>query len=214
MRAADLAAKSVDEVKGVRDAAEAMRAYARQAKNKQMEVEASEIRFRAERRLGELIAAQKATVGLATGGGDTSNGSRKVPMQMPPTLAEAGSDKKLSARAQQYAAIPEKQFEGILSERRERIEQENQRVTVNMLEAAKIRGTQGTGENEWCTPADLLDLVRSVLGEIDLDVLQTGGWRFRYGQLSDLDRRFKRLAASHDVLTSWQRGTNNMHAIA
>lgn len=32
-----------------------------------------------------------------------------------------------------------------------------------------VRGTQGTGENEWYTPADILDDVRKVLGVIDLD---------------------------------------------
>jgi len=42
---------------------------------------------RAERRGGQLIGGQRATVGLATGGGDTSGGSRKAPPR-PPTLAE------------------------------------------------------------------------------------------------------------------------------
>ena len=32
-----------------------------------------------------------------------------------------------------------------------------------------IRGTQGTGENEWFTPEEHVELVRKVLGEIDLD---------------------------------------------
>jgi hypothetical protein len=35
-----------------------------QAKNKQREVNAAEIRMRAERRIGEMIRAQKETVGL------------------------------------------------------------------------------------------------------------------------------------------------------
>ena len=35
--------------------------------NRQLEVDAAEIRMRAERRLGELIRAQKETVGLAKG---------------------------------------------------------------------------------------------------------------------------------------------------
>ena len=50
----------VDEAKRIRDVADAMRAYAKQAKNRQLEIDAAEIRIRAERRVGELIFRQKA----------------------------------------------------------------------------------------------------------------------------------------------------------
>lgn len=128
-------AKSVDEVKDFRDKADAMRAYARQARNKDLEADAAEIRFRAERRLGELIAAQKETVGLAQG-----KRTDLVPERHQvdrPTLAEAGIDKKLSSRAQKLAAIPEDKFDGMIGEWRERVEKENERVTVNLLKAGE-----------------------------------------------------------------------------
>src|SRR5688500_12667898 len=60
-------AKAVDEVREIRATAEAMRAYAKQADNRQMELDAAEIRIRAERRLGELMAAQGETIGKAAG---------------------------------------------------------------------------------------------------------------------------------------------------
>src|SRR5258705_13594548 len=63
---AELAA--VDEVQEIRNQAEAWRHYAHQAKNRDLEIGAAHIRFRAERRLGEIIRAQKDTVGLSKGG--------------------------------------------------------------------------------------------------------------------------------------------------
>jgi len=70
-------------------------AYARQAKDRQLEIDASEIRIRAERRLGQMIAEQKRTVGLNTGtagAGRPSLGStqEEPPKDDRPTLADAG----------------------------------------------------------------------------------------------------------------------------
>ena len=61
-------ARSVDEVKDIRDKAVAMAAYARQAKNRDLEADSVEIRMRATRRLDQLRQAQKETVGLNPGG--------------------------------------------------------------------------------------------------------------------------------------------------
>lgn len=132
------AAKSVDEAKTIRDVSEAMRAYAKQAKNKQLEVDAAEIRIRAERRIGELMQAQRETVGLAkpfagkAGPGRGNTGPKPTQVSDLPTLAEAGIDKHLADRARKYAAVPEGEWNRELSEWRERVSSEHTRVITRL----------------------------------------------------------------------------------
>jgi hypothetical protein len=127
-----------------------MRAYAKQAKNRQLEIDAAEIRIRAERRVGELIQQQRESVGLNRGtagaGRPTKGGSRKEPPNVqPPRLIDAGIDKKLSARAQQLAAVPEPKFNAMIADWRGRVAQETERVTTNLIRA-------GEREQKTCRP--------------------------------------------------------------
>ena len=87
--------RTTHEVREIRDRATAMRAYARQAKDRRLEADAFEIRSRAERRLGELLLAQKATVGFAKGGQPyQATRSKKAQIELPaPTLADASIDR-------------------------------------------------------------------------------------------------------------------------
>lgn len=124
-------AKAVDEVIKIRDHAEALRAYAKQAKNKQLEVDAAEIRIRAERRVGELITAQRETVGLAQGK-RTDLGPERTQVDKP-TLADAGIDKHLADRARKLAAVSAVEFDGMVGEWRERVQKETERVTTNLI---------------------------------------------------------------------------------
>jgi hypothetical protein len=112
-------ARTVDEVQQIAANAEAVRAYARQAKNRQLELDAAEIRIRAERRLGELMAAQRATIGLAKGAAEagTNRGTTRDE-QHPASLAEAGIDKNLAKRARALAAVVDEKFEELLDDKR------------------------------------------------------------------------------------------------
>jgi hypothetical protein len=80
--------------------------FAKQAKNRQLEVDAAEIRIRAERRVGELMQAQRETVGLATGAKGIGPIAGPTATRNLPTLAEAGIDKHLADRARKLAAVP------------------------------------------------------------------------------------------------------------
>ena len=161
---------TVDEVKDVRDVAVAMRAYARQAKNKELEADAWEIRVRAERRVGELIAAQRETIGLSQGGrpsriqlcehggaygGESCQYCRRkqtgAGADPVPTLAEAGIDKHLADRARKLTKPDAESFEQRLQEGRSRILDVSERVRVDVLATTAHVG-QNSGENEWYTP--------------------------------------------------------------
>ena len=112
-------ARAVDEVKDLRDRASALAAYSRLAKNKELELDAAEIRIRAERRLGELMGEQRVADGFSVGGRPKKTGFTKYPVSKPPTLADAGIDKRLANRARTLAAVAKDDFEQVLIEHRD-----------------------------------------------------------------------------------------------
>ena len=110
-------AATVDEVKHFHDEAKAIAAYARQAKNRDLEAQCVEIRMRATRRLGELMREQKRTVGLNSGA--IRRGASDAPRDERPTLASQGIDKHLAKAARALGDIPEEKFEERVAEARE-----------------------------------------------------------------------------------------------
>jgi hypothetical protein len=65
--------------------------------------------FRAERRIGELMEAQRDAGLLARPPGSNQHRVAEKP-DANPTLSELGIDKNLAARARKMAAIPEAEF--------------------------------------------------------------------------------------------------------
>lgn len=170
-------ARSVSEIKNIRDKSDAMRFYARQAKNKQLEVDAAEIRIRAERRLGEMLIEQKETVGMNTGmaGSIVSPTGREALKDDRPTLADVGIDYKLSSRAQKIAAVDADDFEDTADRWREYSMGENHAVSLKAfydLADGKEKTphvAQSTGEFEWYSPIEIIEAARRVCGDFDLD---------------------------------------------
>ncbi len=136
------ACKAVDEVKNLLDKAEAMRLYGRMAKDKTLEMDAAEIRMRAERRLGQMLADQKASVGFAKPGPKSVVADDRTP-----TLSDVGISKDLSSRAQKMAAVPEAEFEAEVGEWRDRVQVEGERVSTR-LQKAGARAQQEAAPNQ------------------------------------------------------------------
>lgn len=105
-RSALAEAHRVDEVKDIRDKAEAMAAYARQAKDNELIQYATEIKVRAERRCGELLSRTEKQHG-----GHAMKARSNDATEVPPTLAQMGLTKDESSRYQQLAAMPAEHFE-------------------------------------------------------------------------------------------------------
>lgn len=98
-------AHRIDEVKEIRDKAEAMAAYARQAKDQQLILWATEIKVRAERRAGEMLALAAQSGERQRRGKPHSDGPK------PTTLGDLGISDNQSSRWQSLASMSDEHFE-------------------------------------------------------------------------------------------------------
>jgi len=97
------AARAVDEAKEIRDKFRALEVYARQARDEELERKCVEIRLRAQRHTGELLAEKFEREG---------RGRKKVSGQA--TLSALGISRDQSGRFQDLARVPEPEFEAAL----------------------------------------------------------------------------------------------------
>lgn len=94
-------AQTIDDVKAIRDKAEAARIYVRAARlGLELQNHAAEVKLRAERKAGGLLGAMKLR------GGDRKSKGRRAPLK----LEELGITRDQSRRWQRIAAVPESVF--------------------------------------------------------------------------------------------------------
>lgn len=121
LKAAIAAAMTFEEIKDIRDKAEALRIYARMANDEQLELDTAEIRARAERRIGELMEAQSGA-GFLPEGRPKKNGSNSTRLSKSITLAEMGIDKHLADRARRLVKeLSDEDFELAIKRVRDRM---------------------------------------------------------------------------------------------
>lgn len=104
-------AHAIDEVKDIRDRMLAIQSYARMAQNTEAEEKAREIRLRAERKCGQMLAGRE----MATGG-QPYRSDRPTGSDHPKPLADLGISKQQSSDWQKLAAVPSELFEQALAE--------------------------------------------------------------------------------------------------
>ena len=143
-------AKTIDEARDVMDRANAVRIYAKQAKNRTLELDALEIRLRAERRMGQIITQQKEGVGLDPGGRPSKSNldepdEDEDSQRAFGTLSDLGISRDLSSRSQKMALLDEDSFEDYLAEVRDDGLAGVQRATARLLK--RVGGDGGLAAN-------------------------------------------------------------------
>lgn len=103
-RSALAACRTVDEVKDIRDKAEAMACYARQAKDTELIQWATEIKVRAERQAGAMLSAAKDR-------GERAPTGRPPKESQAATLSDLGIHRVEASRWQSLASMTDEHFE-------------------------------------------------------------------------------------------------------
>lgn len=136
-RTALAAVHSYDEVKDIMDQAERAAVYARQANDSELIKYATEIRVRAQRRAGEMLAQTAKNTGTRLNGGGESPVVVLNDRREAPTLADMGITKDQSSNWQALASMSEEHFEATVEAAKDTA---GEVTTAFMLrEAKKVR---------------------------------------------------------------------------
>lgn len=151
-------ATSMDDILNIRDQAEAFRAYAKAAgKGFEAMNAAAEIKLMAERKAGAVLAGMELDKGAATERGNS----------MLPRLDDLGISKMQSSRWQREAEIPEDVFAAHVARCNDDGIELTQAGVLALVKAAHV--SHASGENEWYTPPEFIQIARVTMGAIDLD---------------------------------------------
>ena len=157
-------AHRVDEVKNIRDRAVAMQAYARQADDTTLIVQATDIRMRAERRAGELLS-EMAERGERQRPGDNPQGrNSRGSRPLAPKLADLGINKTQSSRWQALAALSADRFEVKVENASKRSYDQIAQRFLKEAEIERAKQRHAKMIEHGCTIDDLVALAESGKG--------------------------------------------------
>lgn len=134
-------AKSVDEVLYARCKADAVRYTARVLQDRELEIDASELRIRSERRIGELLLHAREAGQIRDGRPSRADRAETPPSRQGSaatriTLRSIGVNERLAQTARGYAELPRQAFDDALIRRRAGILGSSQRVGVGLFDGA------------------------------------------------------------------------------
>lgn len=159
-------AHAIDEVKDIRDKSEAMAAYARQAKDTELLKWVTEIKVRAERRAGQMLAEMPKATGAQLNGGNAGGPIVVPPANDTKTLSDLGITKNESSRWQKLAGVSDESFEHAVAAAKEVAGEVTTAAMLRVAEPPKPEAEKVTIDIPAAIPDGMIQIEQDRLDEL------------------------------------------------